>query len=158
MKYLLSALLLFCSTVAPALSCSDLHAKPVNVIAPADASLAWPWKVYYSNDYWFNVVFSLQNTSGKRTAAVKMQANLVDAFSTVLETWPIVESAKLSSGDIDHATWAVRCSDPVTAGIDHVDLYVLAIKYDDGSTWQTSNPAPPIGPMPPADSHFMRAL
>jgi hypothetical protein len=52
---------------------------------------------------WFIVTFKATNTDPRRVSAMKLQANFVDAFGDVLRTIPIIENARLGTGDSDGA-------------------------------------------------------
>lgn len=111
--------------------------------------------MFIATPYWFNLNFTARNTSPKRTVAVKLQANLLDAFGSIVETWPIVENTSLGTSDEDMATFGVRKSAAVQS-VKSIDLYLLAIKYEDGSVW-TSDLHPHVGPTPAPNEKLQRA-
>jgi hypothetical protein len=135
--------------------CPSIFRGAVNT--PNDASpLSWNCPAGFAKQpYWFALFFDLQNQTVRRTSAVKMQANLVDAFGDIVQTWSFTENANLGSGDLDTAIWNVRESSAVQSS-DHVDLYVLAIKYQDGSVWRSPT-TPKVGPTPGPDDRFSRS-
>lgn len=103
--------------------------------------------LYDHETSWFIVTFKATNTDARRVAAMKLQANFVDAFGDVLRTVPIVENARLGNGDSDGAVWAFRPAVDKNS-LDHVAFYVLAVKYEDGSLWHYAGPPPKSGPTP----------
>jgi hypothetical protein len=96
---------------------------------------------------WFIVTFKATNTDSRRVRAMKLQANFVDAFGDVLRMVPIVENARLGTGDSDAAAWAFRPTVDKNS-LDHVAFYVIAVKYEDGSLWRAPGPEPKTGPTP----------
>jgi len=102
-----------------------------------ECTTAGPW-VYNRGRDWYFITFKVTNHGARQANALKLQANLVDAFGDVLLTVPITESAQLDDGQSDGAVYAFH--NPVPANsIDHVDFMVLAVSYADGSVW--ANPA-----------------
>ncbi|MGD0473872.1 MAG: hypothetical protein ABSB70_11775 [Candidatus Velthaea sp.] len=104
---------------------------------------------------WFIVTFKATNTDQRRVQAMKLQANFVDAFGDVLRTIPIVENARLGTGDSDAAVWAFRPTIDKNS-LDHVAFFVIAVKYEDGSLWRSSPPEPRIGPTPAPSAGLRR--
>lgn len=132
-------------SAAPARANCIAH-QPPNMRFTPPANLPFTWNcvtagpLYEHERRWFLVTFKVTNHSAKRTQALKMQANIVDTFGDILMTVPIVESAVLGNGDSDGAVFAFH--PPFTPkSIDHVNFYVLAVKWSDGTVWQA--PAPP---------------
>jgi hypothetical protein len=104
---------------------------------------------------WFIVTFKATNTDTRRVRAMKLQANFVDAFGDVLRMVPIVENARLGTGDSDAAAWAFRPTVDKNS-LDHVALYVIAVKYEDGSLWRAADPEPKTGPTPAPSARLTR--
>jgi hypothetical protein len=104
---------------------------------------------------WFIVTFKATNTDQRRVTAMKLQANFVDAFGDVLRIVPIIENARLGTGDSDAAVWAFRPTVDKNS-LDHVALYVIAVKYEDGSLWHASGPEPKTGPTPAPNAGLRR--
>jgi hypothetical protein len=104
---------------------------------------------------WFIVTFKATNTDPRRVQAMKLQANFVDAFGDVLRTIPIVENARLSTGDSDAAVWAFRPTVDKNS-LDHVAFHVIAVKYEDGSLWHADGPQPKAGPTPAPSARLRR--
>jgi hypothetical protein len=146
--------------VAPAWANCIAH-QPPNAIFPAPRGPELQWTcvtggpLFGHERNWYLVTFKVTNAGERRTAALKLQANLVDAFGDVLLAIPIVENAKLGTGDSDAAVWAFHPRiDPNS--IDHVAFGVLAVKYVDGDVW--TNPASPLkaGPTPAPEAALRR--
>lgn len=78
--------------------------------APADLRLKWSCvtagPLYEHSRRWYLITFKVTNAGPKRTQALKMQANVIDAFGDVLATVPITENARLGNGDSDGADFA----------------------------------------------------
>jgi hypothetical protein len=127
--------------------------QPANAQFNPPAGLQINWDcvtggpLYDHEREWFIVTFKATNTDARRIAAMKLQANFVDAFGDVLRTVPIVENARLSTGDSDAAVWAFRPTVDKNS-LDHVAFYVIAVKYEDGSLWNAPGSEPKAGPTP----------
>ncbi|MFN2460543.1 MAG: hypothetical protein ABR591_07640, partial [Candidatus Velthaea sp.] len=127
--------------------------QPANALFTPPSSLKMTWEcvtggpLFEHKRDWFIVTFKATNNDPRRVEAMKLQANFVDAFGDVLRTVPIIENARLRTGDSDAALWAFK---PATDSnsLDHVALYVVAVKYADGSLWKAAAPAPKAGPTP----------
>ena len=105
----------------------------------------------------FDLRVYLANRGNVRTTAVKLQANMFDAFGTLVESWQFDEPMSLDPGttDYDNALYGQRM-EPAIQTVDHVDLYVLGVAYADGTTW-TTTAKPEVGPLPGPDDHFRRS-
>ena len=132
---------------------ADMVFKPPQGLALAwDCVTAGP--LYEHERRWYVITFKVTNSGGRRTTALKLQADLVDAFGDVVLSVPIVENANLGTGHSDAAVWAFH---PVVSpnSIDHVSFHVLAVKFADGTLWK--NPAEPkAGPTPPPRAALQR--
>ena len=104
----------------------------------------------------FDLRMYLTNNGKAKTTAVKMQANMFDAFGTLVQTWQFDEPMGLdpNTTNYDNAPYGQRML-PAIQTVDHVDLYVLGVAYADGTTWTTAT-KPDIGPTPVPDDHFRR--
>jgi hypothetical protein len=134
---------------------------------PADARFTPPpglqmtWQcvtggpLYDHEQAWFIVTFKATNTDARRVQAMKLQANFVDAFGDVLRTIPIIENARLGTGDSDAAVWAFRPAVDKNS-LDHVAFFVVAVKYEDGSLWHAPGDAPKAGPTPAPSARLRR--
>jgi hypothetical protein len=100
-------------------------------------------------------LFKATNTDVRRVQAMKLQANFVDAFGDVLRTIPIIENARLGTGDSDAAVWAFRPAVDKNS-LDHVAFFVIAVKYEDGSLWRAPGDAPKAGPTPAPSARLRR--
>jgi hypothetical protein len=126
---------------------------------PAAVPLTWDCVVggplYEHERDWFIIAFKVTNAGQRRVDALKLQANVVDAFGEVLQTIPIVENAKLGHGDADGAVWAFRPGFDKNS-VDHVAVYLLAVKYADGTIWSAEGRAPKTGPTPDPRARLRR--
>ena len=105
----------------------------------------------------FDLRVYLTNRGKAKTTAVKLQANMFDAFGTLVGTWQFDEPMGLDPGtsDYDNALYGQRML-PAIQTVDHVDLYVLGVAYADGTTWSTPV-KPDVGPTPIPEDHFHRS-
>jgi hypothetical protein len=146
------ALFIILSLAAPARANCIAHQPPnAQFIPPPSLQMTWECvtggPLYDHERNWFIVAFKATNTDTRRVQAMKLQANVVDAFGDVLRTVPIVENARLRTGDSDGAVWAFQPAVDANS-IDHVAFYVLAVKYESGSVWTHPGPPPKSGPTP----------
>ena|ERR1700680_2608611 len=115
---------------------------------PPDLQLKWDCvtagPLYEHERRWYIVTFKVTNEGTRRTEALKMQANIVDTFGEVLLTVPVIDNAKLGQGDSNGAVFAFHPTFSPNS-VDHVNFFVLAVKFADGSVWK--NPlVPKSGP------------
>jgi hypothetical protein len=148
------------STATPARANCIAHQPPnARFIAPPGLQMTWECvtggPLYDHERDWFIITFKATNTDTRRVQAMKLQANVVDAFGDVLRTVPIVENARLGTGDSDGAVWAFRPTVD-TNSIDHVAFYVLAVKYESGPVWTYPGPSPRSGPTPSPRAKLQR--
>jgi hypothetical protein len=135
--------------------------QPANAQFTPPAALQMTWDcvtggpLYEHEHEWFIVTFKATNADPRRVQAMKLQANFVDAFGDVLRMIPIVENARLSTGDADAAVWAFRPTVDKNS-LDHVAFYVIAVKYEDGSLWRAEGPEPKAGPTPAPGARLRR--
>jgi hypothetical protein len=135
--------------------------QPANAKFTPPAGLQMSWEcvtggpLYDHERERFIVTFKATNTDARRVQAMKLQANFVDAFGDVLRTIPIIENARLSTGDSDAAVWAFRPTVDKNS-LDHVAFYVLAVKYEDGSVWHAEGAEPKVGPTPAPSARLRR--
>jgi len=114
--------------------------QPANMVfTPPALPLSWDCvtagPLYEHERNWYLVTFKVTNRGEKRTAAFKMQANMIDTFGDVLLSVPIVETANLGSGDSDGAVFAFHPPFPHKS-VEHVTFALLALKYADGNVWK----------------------
>lgn len=148
----LAGLLFMAGLGSPAAANCIAH-QPANAKFTPPSGLSFQWDcvtagpLYEHERRWYLVTFKFTNVGQLRTEAVKMQANLVDAFGEILLSIPIIENARLGNGDADGAVWAFRSPvDPHS--VDHVNFFVLAAKFVDGTLWTSPHASPKIGPTP----------
>jgi hypothetical protein len=103
-----------------------------------------PW-AYNNGSDWYFITFKVTNENARRTEALKMQANMVDAFGDILLTVPIAEEAQLGRGNFDEAVFGFHNPVPSTS-ISHVDFSLVAVQYADGGVWQNPD-VPKTGPL-----------
>ena len=126
---------------------------------PAGLQMTWTCvtagPLYEHERSWYIITFKVRNDGAVRTEALKMQADVVDAFGDDLLSVPIVENARLATGDTDGAVFAFH-PPFVPSSVDHVNLHVLAVRFADGSVWKNSSPAPTSGATPPPRAALQR--
>ena len=105
----------------------------------------------------FGVDFDFKNDDARRTKALKLRLDLLDTFGDLIETWPITENTSLGFGDIDRAHFARRAG-TLGSSVSKVNLYVVAIAYDDGTVWENPMAVPSPGPTPPDDETGVRKM
>ncbi len=105
----------------------------------------------------FDFRMYLTNLGKAKTTAVKLQANMYDAFGSLVRTWQFDEPMGLDPGTVnyDNALYGEHMI-PAIQTVDHIDLFVLGVAYVDGSTW-TTTAKPDVGPTPVPDDHFRRS-
>jgi len=133
--------------------------QPANMVfTPPPLPLAWDCvtagPLYEHERTWYLVTFRVTNQGAKRTAAFKLQANVMDTFGDILLSVPITETASLGRGDADGAVFAFHPPFP-RGSVDHVAFAVLAVKYADGSVWKSPEQLK-TGPEPGAAARLSR--
>src|SRR5579864_4927919 len=108
---------------------------------PPDLQLRWECvtagPLYEHTRRWYIITFKVTNAGARRTEALKMQANVVDTFGDVILTVPITDNASLGQGNSNGAVFAFH--PPFSPNsVDHVNFFVLALKYADGAVWKNS--------------------
>lgn len=134
------------------------HQPPNMVFSPPDLPLQWgcvtAGPLYEHQRNWYLITFKVTNQGQRRTAAFKMQANIVDAFGDILLSVPIVENASLGNGDSDGAVWSFH--PPFSyQSVDHVVFHVLAVKFADGTLWNSPKEVK-TGMLPSAHARLQR--
>ena len=130
-------------------------------LLPADAPIGLACSSYGPNgtasEPRFDMRVYLTNVGKAKTTAVKLQANMFDAFGTLVRTWQFDEPMGLDPGttDYDNALYGQRM-EPAIQTVARVDLYVLGVAYADGTTWTAPIKAPAVGPTPAPEEHFHR--
>ncbi len=134
------------------------HQPRNTVFTPPDLPFQWDCvtagPLYEHERSWYLVTFKVKNQGQRRTVALKMQANIMDAFGDVLLSVPIIENANLGNGDSDGAVWAFH--PPFSYhSVDHVSFEVLAVKFADGTVWKNPKELK-TGPEPEARARLQR--
>ena len=145
------------AAVLPASAASCPQSK-MNVL-PSDAPIGLMCSSFGpngANGDRFELRVYLTNHGKAKTTAVKLQANMFDAFGTLVRTWQFDEPMGIAPGsaDYDNALYGQHMI-PAIQTVDHVDLYVLGVAYADGTTWTTAI-KPDVGPTPSPDDRFHR--
>jgi len=144
-----------CLTVALAASmpawanCIAHQPRNMEFVPPKDLPMRWDCvtagPLYEHTRKWYIVTFKVTNQGPRRTEARMMQANIVDTFGDVMLSVPITDNANLGRGDSNGAVFAFH--PPFSPNsVDHVNFYVLAVKFTDGSIWKSAD-TPKTGPI-----------
>jgi hypothetical protein len=154
-SFVATAVLMLAALVPALADCPQSKTK----LLPSDAPIGLMCSSFGPNgpnNDRFDLRVYLTNRGALKTTAVKLQANMFDAFGSLVRTWQFDEPMGLDPGttNYDNALYGQRML-PEIQTVDHVQLYVLGVAYADGTTWTTTL-KPDVGPTPIPDDHFHR--
>lgn len=144
-----AASLLLATLCAPSLGNCIAHQPPnMRFTPPRELELKWECTtagpLYEHARRWYIITLKVTNEGARRVQALKMQADIVDAFGDVLLAVPITENANIGQGNSDGAVFAFHPPFPPNSA-DHVNFYLLAVRYVDGGVWKSAT-EPKSGP------------